>query len=79
MVCTWGPGGSPSIYTWGGTPLSIYMGGRGGTPLHAYMQYSKGYVPPLRGGECTQQNRYRYLVVSIGTDALTLHGHSQYM
>ena len=50
-LCMWG--GAPSLYIGGGSPLSIYMGGplyiHGGTPLYAYMQYTKGYVPPLRG------------------------------
>ena len=44
-VCRWGV--PPSIYI-GGSPLSIYMGG-GGVPLHAYVQYRRGYVPPPRG------------------------------
>ena len=72
-------GGGAPIYIYGGEggPLSIYMGG-GGSPLYVKEQYTRGYVPPTPRGECTQQNRYRYLVLNICTGALTLHGHSQY-
>ena len=71
-------GGGAPLYIVGGSPLYIYMGG-GGSPLYMLTcSIGGGVRTPTPGGECTQQNSYRYLVLSIGTDALTLHGHSQY-
>ena len=64
-------GGPPSIYHGGTPPLRAQ-------PPHRNVQYRRGYVPPLRGVSAYSRTAYRYLVLNIRTDALTLHRHSQY-